>query len=215
MLKEGNRPDFTEISVREFSKALSSADPVPGGGGAAALAGALGAALGNMVGSLTVGKKKYAEVEDEIKEIMETGETLISGLLDQIEADASGFAPLAKAYSIPKDSPDRAGKIEAATLRAIAAPFRIMELSLEALELTRVFAEKGSVMAVSDAGCSAALLRAAVEAASLNIYINTKALMDREVAQELNALCDELLLRGRSMADAVFNEVWERLRING
>ena len=101
--------DYTTKSCREFVTVLASSEPAPGGGGASALVAALGTALGNMVGSLTVGKKKYADVEDEIIALKEKCDELQTELLDQVPADAEGFIPLAKAYGIPKDDPSRAG----------------------------------------------------------------------------------------------------------
>ena len=97
--------DMTTKSCREFVTVLASNEPAPGGGGASALVAALGTALGNMVGSLTVGKKKYADVEEEIKALMKECDDLQTQLLDQVPADAEGFVPLAKAYGIPKDDP--------------------------------------------------------------------------------------------------------------
>ena len=112
--------DFANASCTEFVRVLASNAPVPGGGGAAALVGAIGTALGNMVGSLTVGKKKYADVEDEILLLKAKCDALQRELLEQIEADAEGFAPLAKAYGIPKEDPSRAETLEAATLVAVS-----------------------------------------------------------------------------------------------
>ena len=110
--------DFTQNSCREFVEVLASNAPVPGGGGAAALVGAIGTALGNMVGSLTVGKKKYADVEAEIIALKAKCDALQKDLLDQVPADAEGFEPLARAYGISTDDPTRADVIEAATAAA-------------------------------------------------------------------------------------------------
>ena len=178
--------DFANASCAEFVRVLASNAPVPGGGGASALVGAIGTALGNMVGSLTVGKKKYADVEAEILALKAKCDALQQDLLDQIAADAEGFAPLAKAYGIPKDDPSREETLEAATLVACRVPVRIMELCCESLEAIREFAKKGSRLAVSDAGCGAVCVKAALQAASLNVFINTKTLRDRETAESLN-----------------------------
>lgn len=199
--------DATMLSCREFAAVLASSAPTPGGGGAAALVGAIGAALGNMVGALTVGKKKYAAVEVEILALMERCTALQAQLLDQVEADAEGFAPLAAAYAIPKEDPQRPAILEAATLTACETPIRIMELCCETIDTITVFAEKGSRLAVSDAGCGAACCRAALEAASLNVFINTKSLKNRETAQALNEKCLTMLETYRAKADAVFETV--------
>ena len=112
--------DMTLESCRTFVEVLASNAPAPGGGGAAALVGAVGTALGNMVGSLTVGKKRYADVEGEILELKAKCDALQKELLDQVEADDKGFVPLAKAYSIPKDDPNRDTILEEATITACA-----------------------------------------------------------------------------------------------
>ena len=196
--------DFTQKSCREFVEVLASNAPVPGGGGAAALVGALGTALGNMVGSLTVGKKKYADVEVEIIALKAKCDALQKDLLDQVPADAVGFEPLAKAYGIPKDNPDRDRILEEATIVACQVPMKIMELCCESIEAISVFAAKGSRLAVSDAGCGAVCCKAALQSASLNVFINTKSLKNREFAEELNAKANGMLDKYCAMADEIF-----------
>ena len=193
--------DFTQKSCREFVEVLASNAPVPGGGGAAALVGAIGTALGNMVGSLTVGKKKYADVEAEIVALKAKCDGLQKDLLDQVPADAVGFEPLAKAYGIPKDDPNRDRILEEATIVACQVPMKIMELCCEAIA---VFAAKGSRLAVSDAGCGAVCCKAALQSASLNVFINTKSLKNREVAEEMNAKANGMLDKYCAMADEIF-----------
>ena len=207
MMSDKNYP---ALSCREFADVLSSAAPTPGGGGAAALAGALGTALAHMVGALTVGKKKYAAVEDELRALMAECESLQASLLDQIDADAACFAPLAAAYGIPKDDPNRAGILEKAPLDACTAPIEIMRLCARAIDLAGVFAEKGSRLALSDAGCAAVLCKAAIQAASLNVFINTGALRDREKAQALNEQANACLA-ACDKADEIFALVRESL----
>ncbi len=199
--------DFANASCTEFVTVLASNAPVPGGGGASALVGAIGTALGNMVGSLTVGKKKYADVEEEIVALKAKCDALQKELLDQIAADAKGFEPLSKAYGIPKDDPNRDKVLEDATLVACQAPIRIMELCCEAIEAIAVFAAKGSRLAVSDAGCGAVCVKAALQAASLNVFINTKTLKDRETAQAMNQKCLDMLDKYGAMADGIFTQV--------
>ena len=199
--------DMTLANCREFVTVLASDAPAPGGGGAAALVGALGTALGNMVGSLTVGKKKYAEVEAEIIALKAKCDALQKELLDQVEADEVGFLPLAKAYGIPKDDPNRDKVMTEATIIACSTPMHIMELCCEAIEAIAVFAAKGSRLAVSDAGCGAVCCKAALQAASLNVFINTKGLKDRVVAEEMNAKCLGMLDKYGAMADEIFNSV--------
>ena len=199
--------DYTTRSCREFVTVLASSEPAPGGGGASALVAALGTALGNMVGSLTVGKKKYADVEEEIIALKAKCDALQNELLDQVPADAEGFVPLAKAYGIPKDDPTRDKVMEEATIIACSTPMKIMELCCEALDCVAVFAAKGSRLAVSDAGCAAVCCKAALQAASLNVFINTKSLKNREVAEDMNRQANVMLNKYCSVADEIFNDV--------
>jgi len=199
--------DMTKETCRKFVEVLASDAPAPGGGGAAALVGAIGTALGNMVGSLTVGKKKYADVEAEIIALKAKCDALQTQLLDQVEADEINFLPLAKAYGIPKDDPTRDTVMEEATMIACSTPVKIMELCCEAMEAIAIFAAKGSRLAVSDAGCGAVCVKAALQAASLNVFINTKSLKNREVAEEMNAKCFAMLDKYCAMADEIFETV--------
>ena len=199
--------DMTLANCREFVSVLSSDAPAPGGGGAAALVGAIGTALGNMVGSLTVGKKKYADVQDEILALKAKCDALQTELLNQVEADEVNFLPLAKAYGIPKDDPNRDKIMEEATIIACSTPMKIMELCCEAIDHIAVFAAKGSRLAVSDAGCGAVCCKAALQAASLNVFINTKTLKNRDVAEEMNRKANLMLNKYCQLADEIFNEV--------
>ena len=199
--------DMTMANCREFVSVLASDAPAPGGGGAAALVGAIGTALGNMVGSLTVGKKKYADVQDEILALKAKCDALQTELLNQVEADEVNFLPLAKAYGIPKDDPNRDAIMEEATLIACSTPIKIMELCCEAIDCIKVFAEKGSRLAVSDAGCGAVVCKAALQAASLNVFINTKTLKNRDKAEDLNRHANVMLNTYGQLADDIFNSV--------
>ena len=214
-MKEERGLDYRGLSVREFARFLAAAEPVPGGGGAAALVGALGVALGNMVAALTLGKPKYAEVEAEVAELRRRGEALQERLLEQINADAEGFRPLAEAYKLPKDEPRRAEILEQATLRACGTPMEIMELGAAAISVIAELASKGSRMAVSDAGCAAVAGRAAVEMAYLNLLINTRSLRGREQAEALNARGQELLTKVGRQAEEVWSQVEARLKRTG
>ena len=198
---------MTLESCRKFVEVLASDAPAPGGGGAAALVGAIGTALGNMVGSLTVGKKKYAEVEEEIIALKAKCDALQTELLNQVEADEINFLPLAKAYGIPKDDPNRDKIMTEATIIACSTPMHIMELCCEAIEAIAVFAAKGSRLAVSDAGCGAVCCKAALQAASLNVFINTKTLKNRDVAEDMNRKANLMLNTYCQKADEIFNEV--------
>ena len=200
---------ITDNSCAEFVRVLATKAPVPGGGGASALCGAIGTALGNMVGSLTVGKKRYAAVEPEIKAMQ-------AELLELVEKDAEAFAPLATAYGLPKDTPEQAAEkdrvMEAALKAACEVPLAIMQRCCEAVELMEGFAAKGSKIAVSDAGVGAALCRAALEGASLNVFINTKAMKDRAAAAAFDAKANALLGEFVPRAQATFEAVSAQLR---
>lgn len=215
MMKEERGLDYRGMSVRELVRVLASAEPVPGGGGAAALVGALGVALGNMVAALTLGKPKYAEVEAEVAELRRRGEALQERLLEQINADAEGFRPLAEAYKLPKDEPRRAEILEQATLRACGAPMEVLELLAAAVPVIEQLAEKGSRMAVSDAGCAAAAVRAAMEMAYLNLLINTRSLRGREQAEALDARGRELLTEAEERMEKVYAAVRDGLARKG
>ena len=194
-------------TCRAFTGLLASASPAPGGGGAAALTAALGAALGSMVGALTAGKKSYAPVEEEIKAAMTALEALRLQLLDMVQKDAEGFEPLAAAYKLPKEAPDREEILERATLVACQAPVEMMELCCRAMEQVAVMAEKGSRLAVSDAGCGAALLQAGLDAAALNVYINTRSLRNREEAERLNTACRQMQQRYGALAERIYDDM--------
>ena len=146
-------------------------------------------------------------MEAEIIALKAKCDALQTELLNQVEADDKGFVPLAKAYGIPKDDPNRAAILENATVTACAVPMHIMELCCEAIDTIAVFAAKGSRLAVSDAGCGAVICKAALQAASLNVFINTKSLQNREVAEELNSKANSMLNTYCAKADEIFSTV--------
>jgi formiminotetrahydrofolate cyclodeaminase len=188
---------FKDMTLADFREQLSSKAPVPGGGGAAALAGALSASLLSMVGNLTVGKKKYAAYEPEIREKMEEADALSKKLLSLVDADAEAFAPLSRAYSLPKETGEekktKAAVMEQCLRDAAAVPYEIMQTCCRVIDLVGVFREKGSVLALSDAGCSAALAGAALQSAALNVSVNTRLMQDRGYAENLNESCQKML----------------------
>lgn len=193
--------------IGDFMEALASKAAVPGGGGASALCGALGAALASMVGNLTAGKKKYAQYEGDIQLILEKAERLREELLGCIDRDAEGFEPLSRAYSIPKDDPSRAEVMEGALRDACEPPMEIMRLAAEALELHEELLVKGSRIMLSDVGVGALCCRAALMGGSLNVFTNTKLMGDRERAAEFESEAKALLDKYVPMADRIFDEV--------
>ena len=207
---------FSTVPCNEFVEVLASKAPVPGGGGASALVGAIGTALGNMVGSLTVGKKKYADVEEEMYELKRKADALQKELLHLIERDAEVFEPLSKAYGMPRNTEEekaeKARVMEIVLKDACSVPMEIMERCCEAIDLIEVFAEKGSTLAISDAGVGATFCKAALEGASLNVFINTKSMKNREYADELNKKADEMLSVYTKKAEEIYQSVAARLR---
>lgn len=202
---------MTEKSCLEFLNMLSSGAPVPGGGGASALAGALGMALGSMVGNLTLGKKKYENVQEEIKIILQKADAIQKDLVSLVEEDAIVFEPLSKAYGLPKITEEekkiRDEVMEDALRLACSVPLKIMEKSLEAISLHEELAVKGTRIAISDVGVGVIFCKSALMGASLNVFINTKLMKDMDYAADINKKAEEMLADGISRADEVYFQV--------
>lgn len=200
-----------EKSCTEFASMLASGAPVPGGGGASAMAGALGIALGSMVGNLTLGKKKYECYQEDIKVILEKAEKLRNELLDLVEKDAEVFEPLSKAYGLPRNTEEEKAKrdavMEEALKLACSVPLKIMEKSLESITLHEELAEKGTRLAISDVGVGVLFCKSALMGASLNVFINTKLMKDRDYAEEINRTTERMLEEGKKKADEIYNKV--------
>lgn len=205
-----------EQKTTDFLNVLSSKEPTPGGGGACAAVGAFAAALGMMVTNLTVGKKKYADVEEEIVEIRGQLEELREKLVLLTDKDAEAFEPLAKAYSLPKGTPEEIERkeevMENALYEASMVPLEIMRTVFEVFEFLRVLEEKGSKLAVSDVGVAVLFAGAALEGASLNIYINTKLMKNREKAEKLNRESDDLIAQARKLKEEIYAGVLGKIR---
>lgn len=193
-----------------FSKA-----PVPGGGGVAALAGALGIALGGMVCNLTTGKKKYAQYEEDIQRIMKEAEALKSRLLELIDEDAENFYPLSKAYGLPKNTEEEK-KIKEETLQkclkvAIQGPVDIIKVCYASIKLQEELAEKGSMLAISDVGCGVLLLKGAMQSGWLNVVINLNSITDEQYVADLKAELVPLMEEGCRICDEVYEKVLAKL----
>lgn len=203
--------------IGEWTDTLASRAPVPGGGGASALGGALGAALGQMVANLTVGKKRYADVEEEMQQSLAELGRLQEELLELADQDAQVFAPLAQAYSMPTDTPrqrdEKEQVMEERLLAASLVPLNMMERASRVLEILEELEAKGSRMAISDVGVAVQFTRTALTGAVMNVYINTKSMKNREKAQELNQKADRLLGEGTQKADEIYDRV--RVRLQG
>lgn len=215
-----------EQSGREFVTKLGSEEPTPGGGGAAALVGAVGAALLRMVAVLTAGRlerklqesRSGAERKSQqdglvarVKELAARAEELQQRLLDEVEADEVGFQPLAEAYRMGKDEPRRAERLEKAKLGACQAPMAVMEWAAAAAPVAAELAEKSGKLVVSDAGCAAAALKAAMEMAYLNILVNVRGLGDRTQAEALKERGRELLAGAGEELERVNTKVRKEL----
>ena len=195
---------------------LASSAPTPGGGGASAVGGALAAALGEMVANLTTGKKRYADVQERIDEIIAELGALRTRLLELVAADAAAFEPLSRAYGLPRESDEERARrdeiMEAALRAASVPPYKIMETLIEVIDRLEELARIGTRIAVSDAGVGAAFAGAALKGASLNVFINAKSMKDRAYADELCARTQELLDAGCKKADDTFQMVMEAIR---
>lgn len=205
-----------DMRVGEFSDVLSSKAPVPGGGGASAVAAAVGASLGQMVASLTLGKKRYADVQGRIEELIPRFEAVRDELLVLADEDAKAFEPLSRAYGLPKGTEEerahKAEVMEAALRTACEPPLKIMKKTCEAIDLVDEISRIGTRIAISDAGAGATLLSAALKAVSLNIFINAKSMADRDYAEDLLSHTQEMLDEGCKKADDAYVRVERGIR---
>ncbi|HJA72564.1 MAG TPA: cyclodeaminase/cyclohydrolase family protein [Candidatus Lachnoclostridium stercoravium] len=203
-------------TIEEFLGELSSKAPVPGGGGASAIGGAIGNGLGQMVANLTIGKKKYAEYEEELKELLERMKELQRGFTDLADRDGEVFAPLAAAYRLPyetdleKQYKDQV--MEASLLAASLIPMQIMETCMEMLAILSVLAEKGSRMAISDVGVGVQFIRASLTGAAMNVFINTGSMKNRDEAERLNERAQLMIDRGTEAADEIYDKILKGLK---
>ena len=205
-----------EKKINVFLEGLASDAPVPGGGGACGLVGATAAALGSMVLSLTTGKKSYAKVQPEVDELIQKMADYKRKLLLAIDKDAQAFRPLSEAYAMPKDTPEEIERRDAVMARALAdaakAPLEMMELLLETAKLLSRISEIGSMLAISDAGVGLAFCRAAIYGASLNVYINTKLMKDRNMADTMNKKAADIISQADGIIVPSYNAISTNLK---
>lgn len=193
--------------MHTFLEELSSASPTPGGGGAAALIGAISASLCSMVANLTTGKKKYVQYQDKIDEYLNKLPGIVENLEADIKKDADAFAPLAAAYSMDRSLPDYEEKMEAATLAAAVAPLEITRDIYSLVPIIEEMSIIGSRLAISDVAVAATSAIAALESAVMNIYINTRSLKDRETADRMNAEAIQMVKDGKERLGKVYEEI--------
>jgi glutamate formiminotransferase/formiminotetrahydrofolate cyclodeaminase len=202
--------------VSNFLDELASNSPTPGGGSVAALAGALGAALISMVGNLTIGKKKYKDVEEDIKKIISSSEKLRYELSQLIEEDVKAFNNFMATYKMPRETEDekkiRTEKIQESLIEAAKVPLKVAYKCLEVLSLSREVAEKGNINVISDAGVAVLLAEAALESALLNVKINLGMIKDEKTREELSSSIKELLLKEKGQKEKVLEIVEEKIR---
>ena len=171
-------------TLNGFLDEVASFSPAPGGGSVAALSGALGSALTSMVCNLTIGKKKYAEVEEDLKRVLDQSEQLRAQFTELIDRDTQAFGKVMEAFALPKDTEPqkalRAAAIRGATKEATLVPLEVMKHCIDALALAQIVASKGNSNSASDAGVSALMLHASLEGAALNVRINLSGLDDPE-----------------------------------
>lgn len=202
-------------TVSEFLDELASSSPAPGGGSVAALSGVLGTALTSMVCRLTIGKKKYADVQTEMEATLRRSEALRASLSELIEKDAEAFNAVMQAFSLPKESEEeqhtRSVAIQAATKNASLVPLKVMELCAEVLPLTKTVAERGNVNSISDAGVAALMLQSACSAAALNVWINLGTLKDESFVQQTRGKVEAIQTQAKKQSDEILALVSSKL----
>jgi len=199
------------LTLKQFSEAVSSKEPTPGGGGVSAAVGALAASLGEMVTNLTFGKKKYLEYTFELTDIRKELEILRINLLGCINKDAQAFEPLAKVYALPKDSEGYEEKMEECLRKAAEPPFLILKYAARIIELDERLGQIGSKLAVSDAATSVMLAHGVLYAAYVNVLVNTRLMKDRDQANYLNEESVKILDEYSVMALNIYDDICKRL----
>ncbi len=200
-----------QLAVEQFLDQLASGQPTPGGGSAAAVMGAMGAALVSMVANLTLGKKKYAEVESEVQVLLAQSEELRGQLTAALQEDVAAFDTVMAAYGLPKDTDEqkaaRSAAIQAALKEATEAPLHCARLAHKVLPLTLRIAEIGNVNIISDAGVAVLAAQAALRSAALNVFVNAAAIDDKAFAQPRMDEAERLMAEGAALDAKVFGLV--------
>lgn len=197
--------------MERFLTELASKAPIPGGGGAAALMGSLAAALGSMVGNLTTGKKKYEQHQQDIERILSVLQDSLWEIYEYIEKDAQAFEPLAKAYKIPRDQPGKEELMEEVTLQAAKVPLDLTKKLYGIIPLLEELEVKGSRLAISDVAVAASCLASALESGVMNIYINTRSLKNRKLAEEINEEAKRMSSEGVLRCKKIYERILETL----
>jgi methenyltetrahydrofolate cyclohydrolase len=206
---------LSEKPVRTFLDELASSAPAPGGGSAAALGAAIGAALVSMVANLTIGKKQYVTVQEDIQRILARSESLRSQCVDLLERDVAVYTEVSAAYKLPRDTEElklvRDTAIQKALKAATAVPMELAEVCVEILKLCPESASKGNVRAVSDVGVGALMTEAALRGAALNVLINLGSITDAEFVKRERAHLEDLLRGQADFKERVLHDVESKL----
>jgi len=210
---------LVDYKVIDFINEVDSVSPAPGGGSVSALVSAISAALARMVGHLTVGKKKYAELDASIKKEFEESfakmEKLKNELIILIDEDTDNFNLVMDAYKMPKETDEekavRSKAIESATIKATKTPLKVVTLSLEVLKLLNIFIEHGNKNALSDVGVAALLALAGLKGAILNVKINIPSIKDAILVEDLKAKCKACYDEGVRISNDIEVKVLEML----
>ena len=206
---------LTDMTITGFAEVLASDAPAPGGGSAAALSGALGAALSSMVANLTIGKEKYAADEAEVLAAREKAAALKEDLLEAVDRDTRAFNTVSAAFGMPKETEEekaaRSRAIQEGLSVCIESPLLIMELTLEGLQLAKGLFGHFNESAASDLGVSALMLRAGLLGAWLNVKINLGSLKDREKAAAYEAKARTVLDEALPLAEGIYEEIEKSL----
>ena len=206
---------LTDKAVTIFLNELASNAPAPGGGSVAALSGALGAALISMVCNLTLGKKGYADVQEDIEHLLASSEALRKELTQLLEDDVEAYTAYSLAAKLPRDTDEekvaRAKAMQSALQGATVVPLRIARAAVKVMDLCMPAAEKGNKWAVSDAGVAVLMAEAALRSAALNVLINLGSLKDEEFVTEKRAELNALLEGKGTLRDEIYDYVASRL----
>jgi len=201
----------TNSSIVTFLDDLASERPTPGGGGAAAVCGAIGAALVSMVANLTIGKKNYEAVWEDLEAVNAKAEALRAELTGAIEEDAVAFNSVMGGYGLPRatyeEKAKRSASIQAALKDATLAPLRAVKACFEVIRLSAAAAEKGNLNVISDAGVAVLAANAGLRSAALNVFVNAKAIKDRDFAEKQIAEVNALLAQAAETTEAVYQTV--------
>lgn len=206
---------YPQMPIEAFLARLASSEPEPGGGAAAALVAATGAALVSMVANLTIGKEKYAAVQAEVEQAREQAERLRAALLEAIDRDAESFRRVMAAYRLPRETDDQKAERKRATQQALReatqAPAEVVRLCQEVADLSQVVMEKGNVGAITDAAIAAVLADAGAQSAAFNVKINLGPIGDPTFTEPLWAELRDVLDRIRAVRDHVVKTTYEKL----